>query len=230
MNLKKLGIELAMNNTELAELLGVTRQTIHNWIRDGVPTDKNPFINQKVLEYKRYGVINHKPRVVNDPEDIYFVNKSGNIFNKVGDQILMTVPMVPFKAHAQYLHEIESDAKTFEDFDRITFPVDHLGRGNYMGFQVSGDSMNGGGIDDIPDKALILGREIGRHLWQDGFKKTPHGFVIITNTNIMVKDISGIEGDKIRCHSRNPSPEYSTDFTVPFEFIHKIFNVVKRVM
>jgi phage repressor protein C with HTH and peptisase S24 domain len=139
------------------------------------------------------------------------------------------VPLVPFPAFAQYLHLAESNASQFEEFERMTFPVDHLGKGNYMAFKISGDSMNGGGIDDVPDGSIVLAREIGMHLWKDGFRKTKHGFVIVTTTNIMVKDIIEQVDAEITCQSRNKSPEF-TDFVLSLADVRKIFHVVKRVM
>jgi DNA-binding XRE family transcriptional regulator len=219
--------ELGMNISELADFLGVSRPTIYEWKKEGIPESKKPMVRFKMEKHRPYGSSDLMSMV--QESSAYYINKNGNTFDKINNQLFITVPLVPFPAFAQYLHLAESNAIQFEEFDKMTFPVDHLGKGNYMAFKVSGDSMNGGGIDDVPDGSIVLAREIGMHLWKDNFRKTKHGFVIVTTTNIMVKDIiDQVEGE-ITCHSRNESPEFP-DFGLSLEDVRKIFHVVKRVM
>jgi DNA-binding XRE family transcriptional regulator len=219
--------ELGMNISELAEFLDVSRPTIYKWDKEGIPESKKPMVRFKMAKHRPFGSTDLESMIQGNTA--YYTNKNGNTFEKVNEQLFITVPLVPFPAFAQYLHSVESNATEFEEFDRMTFPVDHLGKGNYMAFKVSGDSMNGGGIDDVPDRSIVLAREIGMHLWKDEFRKTKHGFVIVTNTNIMVKDIINKVDGEITCHSRNISPEF-TDFVLDMADVRKIFHVVKRVM
>lgn len=163
--------------------------------------------------------------------DNYITNKNGNTFKQLLDgSFSIEVNVVPFSAHARYISEYcDSDAELFGEWEKITFIVDKVGRGNYLGFRIKGDSMNGNNIMDTPDKAIVLGRELGRQHWKDGFKKTDHGWIIITKDNMLFKDIVGLnkEDGTIMCHSRNQSPEYS-DFPYPLNDVLQIFKVIKR--
>src|SRR5690606_37251127 len=112
----------------------------------------------------------------------------------------------------------------------MTFNVDRIGRGNYKAFIVKGDSMNGGKINDTPDGAKVLGRELGRHHWKDGFGDTQYGYIILCKKNIFHKDITNYNNEtgEITCHSRNSSPEYS-DFNISLNDCYQIFKVIKRI-
>lgn len=173
-----------------------------------------------------------KEVTVDEPKTGYLItNKSGNTYRQLYDgSYSIDIKVVPFSAYAKYVSEYSNtDAELFGDWETITFIVDKIGRGNYLGFRVNGDSMNGGSIDDTPDKAIVLSRELGRQHWKDGFKPTKHGWIIITKDNILFKDILGINYDEgnIICHSRNTSPEYC-DFEYPMNDVKQIFKVIKR--
>lgn len=219
--------ELGMNISELADFLDVSRPTIYKWEKEGVPENKKPMVRFKMAQHKTYN--NVDLMTMSQGSSSYYVNKSGQFFEKVNEQLFITVPIVPFTAFEQYLYLSESNVSEFEEFDRMNFPVDYIGKGNYVAFKVSGDSMNGGGINDVPDSSIILAREITVDLLKDTLKKAKHGFVIMTNTNIMVKDIINQEGSEVTCHSRNLNPEFS-DFILYLPDVRKIFQVVKRVM
>ncbi|MCK8143163.1 XRE family transcriptional regulator [Flavobacterium sp. I-SCBP12n] len=154
-------------------------------------------------------------------------NSSGNKYFVYPDEtIRIEVFKIPFVAHASYI-ECYDDIKICKDeFSKITFKVDHIGRGNYVGFESSGESMWNGGGYDTPSGADILGREVGKHLWKNGFHNTKYGFVIIAKDGIWHKDISKLnQNGMITLSSRNPTSK-------PFEYslndVLQIFHVIKR--
>lgn len=206
-----------ISQTQLAELTGLSRETISNYERGGVITrPKAQFFISFFEEYKK-------------KNSSTVVNKNGNKFTETADgQKIIEVSILPFEAYAKYLEE-GNDAGFFEEYEKITFAVDKLGKGNYLGFRISGDSMNGGRIDDTPNKAIVLGRELQRQHWVDGFGESRHGWIILTNKNILFKDIVAFDKEKatIICHSRNDSPEYC-DFPLSLNDVNKIFKVIKR--
>ncbi|CAN1575842.1 Cro/C1-type helix-turn-helix domain [Spirosomataceae bacterium] len=218
--------ELKMNVVQFAKFLGVARPTIYTWEKEGVPESKKPMVRFKLSQHKTYNV---DLMTMSQGNSSYYVNKNGQFFEKTNEQLFITVPIVPFTAFEQYLNLSESNVSEFEEFDKMNFPVDNVGKGNYVAFKVSGDSMNGGGINDVPDGSIVLAREIAVDLLKDTLKKAKHGFVILTNTNIMVKDIIEQGEGEITCHSRNESPEFS-DFILKLSDVRKIFHIVKRVM
>lgn len=219
--------ELKMNISELAEFLDVSRPTIYKWEKKGIPASKKPMVRFKMAQHKTYN--NVDLMTMRQGNSSYYVNKNGQFFEKTNEQLFITVPIVPFTAFEQYLHLSESSVSEFEEFERMNFPVDYIGKGNYVAFKVSGVSMNGGGINDVADGCIVLAREIAVDHLKDTLKKAKHGFVILTNTNIMVKDIIEQGEGEITCHSRNESPEFS-DFVLQLPDVRKIFHIVKRVM
>lgn len=217
MTLRELTKNWNKTQEEIAEILGKSRQTIINWNTLQLDNDRIEFVNMRYELFKegRIKVYDKKKKEksyfsISEPRPI-FTNKNNIEFSQNSQGITtVTVPLVPFKAHAQYMHEINSDALEFEGWEYISFAVDSVGKGNYMGFKISGDSMNGGMIDDMPDGALVLVREVGRHLWPDGFPTTPHGYIIVTQNNFLIKDIVDTQDGKITCHNRNTSPDLAT--------------------
>lgn len=167
---------------------------------------------------------------VHESKQAYITNKNGNVFKQLPDGSFdVEVPVIPFRAHASYIESLET-ATVQEDFETTVFKVDQVGLGNYRAFVVRGDSMNGGGIDDTKDGATVLGRELGKHHWRDGFHPTLYGWVILCKQNIFHKDITAFDPEtgKITCHSRNTSPEFS-DFEISLNDVYQIFKVIKRI-
>lgn len=154
-------------------------------------------------------------------------NSNGNKYFIYPDgTIRIEVLKIPFNAHASYVESHFDEIILKEEFSTITFKVDHVGRGNYLGFESVGDSMWNNGGYDTPNGSDILGREVGKHLWMNGFHKTKYGFIIISKKGIWHKDIADIkENGKITLTSRNPN---SKPFDFPMNDIVQIFHVIKR--
>ena len=166
---------------------------------------------------------------VQDVQPDVLENKNGNVFfEKEDGSFNVKADIIPFEAYASYLEVLE-DATIHHDFDQATFNVDHVGKGNYKAFRIKGESMNGGSLNDTPGGALVLAREVGRHLWKSGFHETKYGFIILSKDNIYHKDIIDFNSDTgdIICHSRNPSREFS-DFPINLNDVYQIFHVIKR--
>lgn len=208
-----------LSQTEFAELVGVSMRAVQLWESGdrNVSSLAEKTIREVFLNYKKAGL-----------EDAY-VNKNGNKFisNPDGD-LIVEVPLLTTEAFARYLDEL-SDAGTFQFEERIPFVVDKIDRGNFIAFRISGDSMNGGRIDDTPDRATVLGKELSMDLWMDGFGESRFGWIILTKRNVLFKDIVAFDRETatITCHSRNDSPEYC-DFKLSLNDVHKIFKVLKR--
>ena len=234
MTLRELTKNWNKTQEEIAEILGKSRQTIINWNNLQLDNDRIDFVNMRydLFNEGRLKLSDKKKKnksyfSVSEPRPI-FTNKNNEFYQINQGLITITVPLVPLNSHTKYMNEIMSDVLEFNGWEYISFAVDRVGKENYMGFKIHGDSMNGGSLDDVPDGALVLGREVGRHLWNNDFRQSPHGFIIITDTNILCKDILGIKDGKIMCHSRNTSPEYSTDFEIDLQEVKQIFNIIKR--
>lgn len=154
-------------------------------------------------------------------------NSNGNKFFIYPDgTIRIEVLKIPFNAHASYIECYSDEVILKEEFSTITFKVDHIGRGNYVGFESVGDSMWNGGGYDTPSGADMLGREVGKHLWCNGFHTTKYGFVIISKDGIWHKDITALTPEgQLTLSSRNP---LSKPFNYPINDILQVFHVIKR--
>lgn len=156
-------------------------------------------------------------------------NKNGNKFQELPNgKFVMTVPLVPAKAYASYINEY-CDAEFVDGLIEVSFVVDSFARGNYKAFEIKGDSMNNKDLNDNPDGAHALGRELNRQHWKDGFRDSVYGWIIVHKESIVCKDITVQDMEKgiITCHSRNPAPEFG-DFTVELNDVLQIFKVIKR--
>lgn len=211
--IKSRRLEKNLTQEDFADKLGVSPRTIQYW------EEGRKIPNSKIRILERFF----------ENEENVIVNNNGNKFIQTANgQNIIEVSILPFEAYAKYLDE-HNDAGFFDEYEKVTFAVDKIGKGNYLGFRISGDSMNGGKIDDTPDKAIVLGRELQKSLWMDGFNESRHGWIILTNKNILFKDIIAFDKEKamILCHSRNESPEYC-DFPLSLNDVYQIFKVIKR--
>lgn len=196
---------------------------------------KFPDVNEKWLltgegfMFENINSIKSNTKIV--PQDIYEVieNKNGNKFVKLkSGKFRITVKKVPVKALGSYLSDFQN-VNFYEDLEDVSFTVDKIGRGKYICFETEGDSMNGGGIDDSPDGAELLCRELGRQHWKDGFRESQYGWVIVHNKTVVFKDIVDLDketGD-ITCRSRSGLPQHP-DFKINLNDVLQIFKVIKR--
>lgn len=219
-----------MTQQDLADELGIDRRTVINYEK-GEPI---PHSKIKLLEHifsekeKLYDISNAQPLVVKDPQELY-ANKNGNVFFEEDGKLYVSVKLVPVKAFGSYLSDFQ-DPDFFDSLHETRkFKVDHMGRGNYICFEVKGDSMNGGKIDDSKDGAELLCRELGRQHWKDGFRDSPLGWVIVHRDTIVFKDIKSVDmntGDMV-LSSRSGLPQHP-DFTVNLNDVRQIWRVIKR--
>ena len=164
----------------------------------------------------------------NTTEDhIHFENKNGNKYYKQNDGYVMSAPHVPFVAYASFVECYSDEYDMNDNFTTKQYVVDKIGKGRYISFTVKGDSMDYDGRGYTPDGADVLAREVGRHLWQDGFRSTDYGFIIVTYNGIYHKDIVGInkQGCSLVLSSRNKDYE---NFEVNLLEVHSIYHVIKR--
>jgi len=225
--------KLKLSQVELAQKLGISSRTLMKYENgEDIPVSKSEFFRRIVTQIENEvdgNEINAGENLhVNEPEEL-LANKNGNVFEQGEDgRYRIYVKKVPVKALGSYPSHFQ-DADFYEDLQQISFPVDHLGRGKYICFEVQGDSMNGGRIDDTKEGAELLCRELGRHHWKDGFKPSPYGWVIIHKSTVLFKDIKNLNlenGDMI-LGSRSGLPQHQ-DFTINMNDVRQIWKVIKR--
>lgn len=165
--------------------------------------------------------------IYDEKETEIFTNKNGNKFYIYEDNtIKIEVPLMTEPAYASYV-EAFFDNTFVKNLPTTMFRVDKIGKGNYMAFTVKNNSMWNNGGYDTPSGAEILGREVGKHLWQDGFRKTDYGFILLTTKAIYHKDIKGYNNSTGMLTLGSRSPDVP-DFDISINDVNKVFNVIKR--
>lgn len=165
--------------------------------------------------------------------DVYLETNSGIKYFELSDnKYRMRVPLVPFNAYARYANEACSEiAQERETWDEVEFIVDKIGHGNYMGFEIKGDSMDDDSKRSFTQGDLVLARELDKIHWMDGLKYEKYPFwIIVLEGTILCKQIveHNVETGDITCHSLNPSPEYS-DFIINLSKVCRIFNIIQKI-
>lgn len=165
-----------------------------------------------------------------------FITKSGNDINELSNgKYLLSVPMVPHKAHATYISEFQ-DADFISDLTKVSFIVDRIPRGSYMAFEIQNDSMNDATLDSEPSRNailhgdIVLGRELGKQHWTSKLNINGYPFwIIVHKDTIVCKEIIKHDVDKgiITCHSLNNSPEF-IDFELKLDDCYQLFNIIKK--
>lgn len=196
---------------------------------------KFPDVNEKWLltgegfMFDNIESIDSNTQIVREDLSETYENKNGNTFVKLkSGKYRITVKKVPVKALGSYLSDFQN-VNFYEDLEDVSFTVDKIGKGKYLCFESEGDSMNGGGIDDTPDGAELLCRELGRQHWKDGFRESQYGWVIVHNKTVVFKDLTNFnkETGDIVCHSRSGLPQHP-DFQINLNDVLQIFKVIKR--
>lgn len=224
---------LRMTNSEFERSIGASNGYI-NSIRKSIGLDKIEQIEQKYPTLNTEWLLKGEGDMLKDIEfdlNPYLVTKAGSKFYEMPNgTYMMSVPFVPIKAYAKYVDEC-IDTYADEAEEQYSFIVPQIGHGRYMAFEIKGDSMDDNSRASLADGDIVLGRELSRDLWRNKLhiNEFPNWIIVMDNT-ILCKQIIDHDVDKgtITCHSLNPSPEYA-DFTLSFNHIRKMFNIIQRV-
>ena len=99
--------------------------------------------------------------------------------------------------------------------------------GNYVAFEVHGDSMDDGSKEGYVDGELVICREVEPDLWKDSkLHINKRDFVIVHKDGILIKRIAehDVKRHTILIHSLNP--EYK-DRTLDLADVRQIFSIVE---
>lgn len=142
------------------------------------------------------------------------------------DSITMIVPLVNQYAYAGYLSGYQ-DNTYLDSLPTIPFTVDHEAKGNYVAFEVKGDSMNDGTEESYIEGDKLFCREIPQYLWADSkLHIRKWDFVIVHEDGILVKRIidHDVQNHTITVHSLN---DFYPDRVINLAEVRQIFNVVE---
>ena len=134
----------------------------------------------------------------------------------------LAVKLVTTKAQAGWTEGYYND-EYLEDMPTILIDSEEKHHGNYLAFEVAGDSME----PDYIEGDVVICREVQRHLWQYKLHIKDWDFVIAHATNgIMLKEIikHDVKNGVIYCHSLNPKYE---DFRISLHEVRFVYSVIE---
>ena len=140
--------------------------------------------------------------------------------------MVISVPLVSQYAYAGYLSGF-ADEEYIDTLPVVPFFGDHAPHGEYMAFEVRGDSMDNGTVESLIEGDILICRKVSPDLWRYKLHIRKWNFVIVHQTDgIIVKRIVDHDVDKglITVHSLNPEYE---DKVIELNDVAQIFNVVQ---
>lgn len=165
--------------------------------------------------------------------------QSGNITNITGNNTtiatnahplqlenIVYAPLVSQYAYAGYISGY-ADEEYIEHLPIVPFVASHDAKGNYVAFEVRGDSMDDGTDDGYKEGDRVLGREIPQDLWVNSkLHIRKWDFIIVHTDGILIKRIikHDVEKHLITIHSLN---EFYEDRIINLKDVKKIFNVIE---
>jgi DNA-binding XRE family transcriptional regulator len=207
-----------LTQKDLALKIGVSPNTIYNYENNGVIPKAKITLFEKL--FKEYDSENHNINILSEPSE---VNVYG--FESVNASI-MEVPLVNQYAYGGYLNGF-SDSEWLESLPRIPFIIDKEYKGNYLCFEVKGDSMENDGPESIPEGSILLCRNIRSDYWKSKLHINKWDFVIVHKEfGIVVKRIidHNVASGELTLHSLN---DYYQDFKINLQDVKQIFNIVE---
>jgi len=203
---------------KLADRLGVSSTAIYHQLNLDILS------NSFVIKLEKAGInifSKQMPNAVPDTITKYQVSPLN-----INEANILNVSLVQEYAYAGYMSGY-SDTHYIDDLPTIPFIVDKQYKGNYMAFQVRGDSMNDGSIDSYIQSDILLCREINSTYWKNKLHINKWDFVIVHKTDgILIKRITAHDttNNIITIHSLNPLYD---DAEIKLEDVAQLFNVVK---
>lgn len=136
------------------------------------------------------------------------------------------VPLVSQYAYGGYLTGY-ADPEYIGKLPSIDFTPDREMTGNYLAFEVKGDSMDDGSKESYVEGEIVICREVEREYWRDSrLFINKRDFVIVHEEGILIKRIveHDVEKHTITIHSLNPLYQ---DRTIDLAEVRQIFSVVE---
>ena len=213
-NIASLRKSLKLRQKDFGEKIGI-KQAYLSEIESGKKPLSEELYNN-IIEV--FGMDKVSENFINTDNSDIIANSNTNEAIPINQNYIINVPLVNQYAQAGYLCGYE-DATYMATLPTIPFIVDHEAQGNYVAFEVKGDSMN----DGTEDSYL----EIQSHLWVTSrLHIRKWDFVIVHQEGILVKRIidHNVDSHTITIHSLN---DMYSDRVIDLTEVKQIFNVIE---
>ena len=213
--------KIAKTRKEIAQLIGYTESSFSQIINSKVPLSDSFIKNLSNIDDRinLSWLLTGKGEMLKmnsiDPNAIFIDNPNFIMVSVVGQY-----------AAAGYLSGFADDTY-IEELPKVPFFIDHEVKGNYMGFEVRGDSMDDNSVNSIIEGDTLICRQIKPELWHNKLHIQKWYFVIVHKTEgIIVKQIvdHDTNNGNITIHSLNP---FYTDRVLNLKDVAQLFNVVQ---
>ena len=211
-------VSLGMTQTAFGEMLGAKLRTVQSW-ESG---ERNMKEATTILLRQKLDAHN-SAQSVTEPNAVYNIEVSH--IDGLRSSI-MQVPLINQYAYAGYLSGF-ADSEYMENLPKIPFILDKEYRGEYLCFEVKGDSMENETEESIPEGSILLCRNVRNEYWRSKLHINKWDFVIVHKTDgILVKRIikHDVESGIITIHSLN---EFYHDRELHLKDVKQIFNIVE---
>lgn len=210
---------LSPNKNAFAKALGYSYNSmIENIVGKRQSKPGYDFLNALMITFPQ---VNSTWLLTGEGEIISTGKKSNaGLTNKSNE--VTSAPLISQFAHAGYLRGY-SDHE-FMESQPVYISTRKYNSGNYVAFEIRGDSMKDGSHLSICDGDILLCRELPVEYWKEKLH-TPKVFIIIHKTEgITCKEVTrhDTETGEITCHSWNQDPEYS-DFKINLADVMQLF-------
>lgn len=141
---------------------------------------------------------------------------------------IFLAPLVGQYAYAGYLSGF-SDPEYMDTLPLVPIMADHELKGNYLSFEVKGDSMDNESSESLLEGDILICRQINQDLWKDKLHIHKWDFVIVHKTDgVLVKRITehDTQSCEIKIHSLN---DMYPDKIISLNDVAQLFNVVQVI-
>jgi len=213
-----------LNNNKFEEKAGLSSGFLSN-LKNNLPTSTLNLIGRAFPELNMDWVITGTGQMLKAEEPGNFLNREATLLPS--EQIIY-IPLVNQYAYAGYICNYD-DSDYIKSLPTVPFIMDYEGNGNYIAFEVKGDSMNDGSKIGYQEGDRLFCREIPSRLWSVYQLNTrKRDFVIVHERGVFIRRILNHDVAK-KTITLHPLNEFYPDKTIDLTEVKQIFTVIESI-
>ena len=226
--LRRIMTEKDISVSELARRLNLSRAAINNY--SNTETFQHDVFERLITSlditpeyFLNYNIDQNNENSYLSEPNISYTQKTVKKYSEdiiVSKRTFREVPIINRFAYASY-SESWDDPEFYETFE--TMPTSYLEDGNYLWFEVKGDSMTRDEDPSINERDMVLGKELQRHHWAAlQLRRAKVWIINHKEQGLMIKEIVKQDGNIIVCNSWNP---LVAQFDVDLNDVNQLFYI-----